>query len=325
MKRRIRIFRTAVFLIIFMTLSICLYCCENAEKIDQTEKVENTENKSEPKNSLYTQTKRKLACKNITQKEFNASIENPELYIINETVVGGVIPHHTAASPLISGFFKAVSENTDDYDTVIIIAPNHQGDIGDVVLSFCDWDIGYGVYCDIDIENDIYQKKSDNYSMAEDDNRVENDHSASVIIPYVNYYLPKAKAAVFLVSRTMTLENIFNFAKTLSNTIKESNKKILLVCSVDFSHYLPPYLARENDKITKQAIQDRNYAKIYNFTNEYLDSPATLITFLVYLSESGIADGEEKFLINTDASEFLGGGISETTTYFVIAAYDAAI
>lgn len=268
-----------------------------------------------PVNIVTPADKKKLIVRSIGSEEFNASIRNPRRYETGGLIKAGVIPHHTVGATLISGFFQAVAKNADDYDTVLIVSPNHNGDKGDIILSRCDWDTGSGVLCDIDIVNELLGLKISNVSIAENDERMEEDHSASVLMPYIDYYLPKARVAPILVSRTLTLDNTLNFGAALSRIIRDSDKRILLVCSIDFSHYLTPAAAAQNDKITVDAIENMNYKQIHDFSNEYMDSPAALIIFLQYLSELGMT---AQIIDNTDASEFLGSGLPETTSYFVI-------
>ena len=275
-------------------------------------------------------TERRLFCKHTDLPEFYNSVQNPKEFKLNcedgKAIIGGIVPHHMTAATLISGFFKAVAESGVKYDTVVIVAPNHQGETGDVVVSFKDWQAWDTVFCDRDILDGVYQKIQDNCGVTptESDDRMEEDHSVSGLIPYINYYMPESKVAAFLLSRRLTLETVFNFSGILSDEIKEINlsgKKVLFICSVDFSHYLPVKSAAENDRITEAAIIDRNYSAIHGFSNAYVDSPQSLNTFLMYLENIGTDKNNLEILYNTDASEFLGDGIAETTTYFIIAAY----
>lgn len=251
---------------------------------------------------------------------FNQSVNNPRVYEHPEGVQikAGVIPHHATGAALISGFFKLAAVNAEEYDTVVIIAPNHKGGLGDVVVSRRDWDTGGGIRCDTDIIDALLDTRVSGIRIVENDERMETDHSASVLIPYIDYYLPKANVAPILLSRTLSLDNTYHFAEVLAQIIAGSGKRALVVCSIDFSHYLTPDEAMRNDLITIDAIREQNYVKIHELSNEYVDSPATLIVFLRYLSGLSI---EAQFVDHTDASEFLGYGIQETTTYFTLIGY----
>ena len=271
---------------------------------------------------------RRLICRHTELAEFYDSIKNPREFLLNGNVAGGIVPHHLVAATLISGFFKAVAESTAvsgiKYDTVVIVAPNHEGETGDMIISLRDWQVWDTVFCDRDIVGGIYKNNPDGIGgieITESDGRMEEEHSVSVLIPYINYYLPGVKVAPFLLNRRLTLETVYNFTKILSDTINASGKKVLFIGSIDFSHYLPAPVAKENDKITEAAVLDRNYRTIQEFSNGYVDSPQTLNTFLLYLKN--IEADNIEILYNTDMSEFLGEGINETTSYFIIAAYES--
>ena len=229
-------------------------------------------------------------------------------------IKAGVVPHHLVAADLISGFFKACNVNT--YDTVVIVAPNHVGGHADVVYSRSDWEAFVGIVgCDVDLADSFASIRISDVLIEEADDLIESDHSASVMIPYISHYLPDAKVAPVLVSRTLSLDNTLAFASELSRIIVESEKRVLLVCSIDFSHFLTPSEAAENDRVTEDAIRTSDYQKIHDLQNEYVDSPASLIIFLRYLEYLNV---KAEIIDNTDASEFLGYGIGETTSYFVI-------
>ena len=251
--------------------------------------------------------------------DFAAAIRNAAAFQTKSggKVTAGVVPHHLAAQTLISGFLSLASRNAPGgtYDTVVIVAPNHDGDIAGIILSNKNWDYDGGVACDTDMENAVLGLRS-NFDVAENDARMEEDHSASTMIPFIHYYLPKAKVAPILVSRTMSLDDTLNFAQSLYELINASGKRVLLLCSIDFSHYLNPERALANGAQTLLAVQNRNYAMIHGFSNNYVDSPASLILFLRYLDLTGAG---LDILDHTDASAFLGGGIDETTSYFIMA------
>ncbi|MCL2517984.1 MAG: AmmeMemoRadiSam system protein B [Oscillospiraceae bacterium] len=268
----------------------------------------------------YIPDERRLNCKHTDLTEFYNSLQKPKEFMLNGDICGGIVPHHLAAATLISGFFKAVAESGGAYDTVVIVAPNHEGATGDIVVSFRDWQVWDAVYCDIELVGGVYKKSPDGVVITENDSRMEDEHSVSVLIPYISYYLPDAKVAAFLLNRRLTLETVYNFSGILSDEITASGKKILFIGSIDFSHYLPVSLAAGNDRITEATIMDRNYRAIQEFSNEYVDSPQALNTFLLYLQNAGMDNIE--ILYNTDMSEFYGEGIHETTSYFIIAAYE---
>jgi len=232
-------------------------------------------------------------------------------------ITAGVVPHHLVAQTLISGLLSLAAQNPPEkaYDTVVIVAPNHAGDIADIIVSEKNWDFGGGVDCDTGIESAVLALRG-KFDIAQNDQRMEEDHSASTMIPFIDYYIPGAEVAPVLVSRTLSLDDTLNFAKALYDIISQSGKRVLLLCSIDFSHYLTPDKALANGTRTIQAINSRDYAMIHSFSNSYVDSPASLIIFLKYLELTG---SSLDILDHTEASAFLGGGIDSTTSYIIMA------
>jgi len=249
----------------------------------------------------------------LTHDEFLHSIQNPRPFPAQPTgsIVAGVVPHHNTAAVLISGFFSQVSD--EDYDLVIILAPNHEGDIAQVVLSYRHWDIGDGVRTNRQFVDDMHG--AGNINTAISHSRMEQEHSASILIPYIYHYLPGVEVAPVLLNRSLSFNATMEIFRWLEAWINESGKNVLLVASIDFSHFLTVPHSREMDRQTKEAIFTHDLRRIHEMTYHNLDSPAAMIIFLMYLESLGLAP---QIIAHTDASEFLGPGLQDTTSYMII-------
>jgi AmmeMemoRadiSam system protein B len=255
-----------------------------------------------------------LAIKNITGEQFVHSVHTPRRYDLDGGIIrAGIVPHHTTAASMISGFFAQAARHAAAYDTVVIVAPNHKGDLGDIILADQGWDIGGGVPCDTAFVTRLLAANGLNVIV--DNQRLEDDHSASILIPYVHHYLPDTRVVTVLVSRSLGYDSVGDFARLLLDTADALERSVLLVCSIDFSHFLPPHEAMQRDRVTRQALLARDYPKIYSLCNHYIDSPAALMVFLMTLEAHGL---EPQIVDNAEASVFLGYAIDETTSYFVV-------
>ena len=254
-----------------------------------------------------------LSILHITHEEFNYSIANPRPYNIDGFIRAGIVPHHLTASTMISGFFAQASAFADYYDLVIILAPNHEADVANVVLSYRDWGIGEGVLTHRGFVDSLMAEIGIDVAICH--SRVELDHSASILIPYIYHYLPNTKVAPVLLSRFLSFDGTVNLFRWLMNWIEEADESVLLVASIDFSHFLTPTEAFQRDMVTMNAIINRDFRLIHYLNYHYLDSAASLIIFLKYLDELGIP---LQIIDHADASEFLGMFIDETTTYKII-------
>jgi len=244
---------------------------------------------------------------------FNHSIANPRRYAIDGFIKAGVVPHHDTAAALISGFFSQAAQFNDDYDLVIILAPNHEGDLAHAVLSYRDWDVGSGVFTHQGFVNDLISVQSINTAIGH--SRMESDHAASILIPYIYHYLPGTKVAPVLLNRALNFSETIHLFEWLNHWIAEADENVLLVASIDFSHFLTAPESRARDAVTAQAILNNDFQRIHSLNYHYLDSAASMIIFLMYLETLGISP---QIIDHTDATEFLGPGLDETTSYKVI-------
>ena len=257
-----------------------------------------------------------LAILHLTHDEFLDSIANPRAFpaLSQGRIMAGVVPHHNTAAVLISGFFAEVAARGDCYELVIILAPNHEGDLANVILSYRDWDIGSGVLTCRDFVSSLMAAEGINTAVSH--SHMELDHSASILIPYIYHYLPGVPVAPVLLNRILSFNETLELFYWLNDWIASSGKNVLLVASIDFSHFLSVQQSREFDRITKEAILSNDLRQIHMMNYHHLDSAAAMIIFLMYLQELGLAP---EIVAHTDASEFLGPWLDETTSYMVIA------
>jgi len=226
--------------------------------------------------------------------------------------MAGVVPHHDVAATLISGFFASAA--TYSYDLVIILGPNHQGDLAEIILSCKGWDVGSGLAAHGGFVQDMLAAPGIDAVVSHA--HMEYDHSAAVLIPFVYHYLPGAQVAPLLLNRSMSFGGTVRLFEWLHQWIENSGKDVLLLASVDFSHFLTPQEAFRRDQITIPAMLGQEYHFLHGLNYHYLDSAAAIIIFLMYLEALGLVP---EILDHTDASEFLGFGLDETTSYIVIA------
>jgi hypothetical protein len=258
---------------------------------------------------------RRLECRHIGEDTFQYALRTAHRYEAMRPKAG-IVPHHLTAVRMIGGFFEAAKRGGAVYDTVVLVGPNHLGDIGDVIISFKDWDASGVVRCDTEIMGQMAEIRLEHGRIAENDARMENDHSLATLIPFIKHYLPDAAVAPMMVSRSLTYSDTLRLADALVEIINQSDKNILLLCSIDFSHFLTPRESKTYDMRTLAAVWRNDYAAIHPFSNAYVDSPASLIIFLRYMES---LQKIPRLVDHADASRYMGAGISETTSYFVMA------
>jgi hypothetical protein len=277
-----------------------------------------TENKKAP-DAGETYPAPKLSVRNITSAQFVSAVENPRHYDVPGHIRAGVVPHHTTAASMISGFFSLAAQNAEGYDTVVIVGPNHKGDLADIILADRDWDIGEGVKHDAVFTQRLAAAASDGFNIIINNERVEDDHSASIIVPYVYHYLPHTRVVTVLITRSLGFDAELDFARLVVSLAEELGRNMLVVCSIDFSHFLSPREAMARTRVVEEAIVNRDYKKIHRLCDNYLDSPGTMNIFLHILSAYGL---QPLIIDRTEASELMRFALDETTSYLVILGAD---
>ncbi|EKD46751.1 MAG: hypothetical protein ACD_67C00081G0003 [uncultured bacterium] len=219
-------------------------------------------------------------------------------------MLGAVVPHHMIGGNFIADVFS----QAHDIDTVILIGPNHyEKGSSSIITADNDWVTAKGT---VPVDSDFVRGSvADKIAVAQSE-VIGNDHSVGNIIPFIAYYLPNAKVAPIILKRGVPKKD---FEKLLQYIVKQQKtKSILIVGSVDFSHYLSAQELEKKDEQTIKAIEDKNYSLISSFHNDNMDSPATLNAVL----ETMDMLGGKMLWRNSNSFKVLGSDINDTTSYF---------
>ena len=256
-----------------------------------------------------------LSCNFFDDSSFIMWDNRAEEYPSDKSILCGVVPHHLTAGHLISGFFKAAAKSREDVETVVIIATSHYEGRNTLYTTFSDWDSPYGV---VETDREIAEAFCDKIGAVTDDERLETDHAASSHIPFVNHYFPEAKAACLLVAPSYDTKTPQRIAEALYSLPEKD--KCLFLFSIDFSHYLSPEEADIHDRITRKAVEERDYKRIERFKNDNVDSPFCLSA---YLRLSELLGGDVIEADNSNTMKIIGVPYSKevytegVTSYFV--------
>ncbi len=283
--------KPAAYLLCLVLYVLCALCgCAEASGAANTE----TENLSgeypssesvSPENteSLSDRQERLLSCDFYDERTFAVHDKISEAYDTGGKLLGGVVTHHLLAGKMIAGFFKTAAENRgDEIKTVVIIAPMHYPEGDMLCTSERSWQTPFGK---TETDSELTGRFISELGAAEDSEMLVRDHSASSLLPYVKYYLPDAKAACLLISGQADKTIPSKTAELLKEMSED--KSCLFVFSIDFSHYLPPEKTEEMDKITLDAVMSRDLDRIAEMTDDNIDSPRCMCTFLELMDMLG--------------------------------------
>ncbi len=263
-----------------------------------------------------------LRCLFYERDGFLAAIAAPREYTGAGRLTAGMVPHHLVASDMIAGFFAMAARDEAGYDAVLILSPSHfpENCAADVVTTGAGWETPYGpVACDTAAVDALVSAPG--LGAADDPAAVEADHGAAGLVPFVRYYLPRARVAACLVSNRLGGEALTALVDTAASLCE--NNRVLLVASVDCSHYLSSANAAARDEQTKQAVASGDMARILTFGDANIDSPQAVVTLLETARRQGAditlldhASSADKLPFSSDNPAFREG----VTTYHVYAA-----
>lgn len=177
-----------------------------------------------------------------------------DLSLSQKKIIGAVVPHagymYSAYQAL--HFFEILKHSQQQFDTFFIINPNHTGFGTEIALDENDcWETPFGK---VDIDKDYYDFLD--FSESEDAHRLE--HSGEVMLPLLQYSLDYPFSIVPI---TMSNQNPAN-ARFIAQNIKKANdrlkKKICIIASSDFSHFVNPAKGKELDNFVVQEISKMN-------------------------------------------------------------------
>lgn len=170
--------------------------------------------------------------------------------------IGVVSPH---AGYMYSGATAAKACHAlGQADAYVLIGPNHRCHGSPVGLSGEDWQTPLG-----DIELDaVLSKAIAGKGMARTDERChEEEHSIEVQLPFLQAFYKNFKIVpISMMSPPIIPAEDFpalcqELGEAIAAAIKSSGKKVKLVASSDFSHYIPKDKAKANDMDAVESIK----------------------------------------------------------------------
>ena len=148
-------------------------------------------------------------------------------------VVGIVVPH---AGYIYSGRVAgAVYSRIIFPDTFIIMGPNHTGNgLPLSIMTEGTWKTPLG---DVEIDSELAKKiLSSSEYLEEDFLAQQNEHSIEVQVPFLQYFRKDVKIVPIVLGFADT-SSYQAIGKEIARTVKELNKKVVIVASSDMTHY----------------------------------------------------------------------------------------
>ncbi len=151
----------------------------------------------------------------------------------SRTVKGMIVPH---AGYLYCGntAAKAYAQIDDDYDSVIILGPDHTGMAQRASISKEDWKTPLGnASVDKSLADDILAESK---KIVEDEKAHMYEHSIEVQLPFLQYTQKDLSfVPIVIPHENMSLDIMQEIANSILNAI--GDRKVLIIASSDMTHY----------------------------------------------------------------------------------------
>jgi hypothetical protein len=231
----------------------------------------------------------------------------------NKNVVGLIAPHHDLAANYTAELFQKIGKR--NIKTVIVAGPNHTNSgAGNIITGLVTYNcLNNQINPDTELVTKLIQDK-----IADSDiSRLSTEHSIYNVMPYINYYFPEAKIVPIILSGRVTETQAKQLGEYLANYLNDGT---IIIGSVDFSHYLTTEQANTNDIVSRAAVLNRDYTKLYSLNNDYLDSPATVVTVLTATEK--VEANEVSIVRQANMADAIGSGsVPSSTSYFTVLLY----
>ncbi len=201
-------------------------------------------------------------------------------------VLGGIVPHagiEYCGNQAVH-FFEAARSNMFIAETIVIVHPNHYG-LGPPISvdNHAFWQVPNGT-----VETDLEFAGEMKLPFSQAAQRRE--HSAEVIVPYIKYFFPGSTQIVSLNMLDQDHDAAVEAAGRIHTAVRKTGRRILLIASSDFSHFVSKEEAREKDDIMLRAVTGKDSRGVYEAALEYELSVCGFGPIMALMEYSAIID-----------------------------------
>lgn len=249
-----------------------------------------------------------LTCNYFTESIFSKNISSAQTYEITGYPVAAVFPHNEILMDMTASVIKTLSEY--DYNTIILLAPNHQAKTARLLISGESWNTPVGIMeGNLKIANKI--KAYFGGGIIEETDVVEEDHSASIVMPYIKKFMPHTKVVTLLLNKELSINEVISIGEILNKISKEEN--ILVLGSIDFAHYQDYNTTVLRDNETIRLMNSFNIEQLKVLDGKNIDTSESMGAILTYAKERGIGKIniiEERIVSNSPKTNDYGSYMS---------------
>ncbi len=223
-------------------------------------------------------------------------------------IEAAILPHHTDIGPHIDEYWAEIAQNSKP-EVIVIVSPAHVDQGSETIqITKGEWETPFGL---VKTDDALINQLRKHTSVSLEPSSFENEHGIGVHTPYIAHYFPDVPIVPVIAQSRAGMTKAAEFIQTMLR----SEKKILLIASIDFSHYLPAEISDRNDEETRRIIANSDLDRIDQMGPDFLDSSFALETYLLWKSFTGCRSQERWH--NHNSRLFPGIRPEEGTSYFV--------
>ena len=169
-------------------------------------------------------------------------------------IIGAIVPHagYMFSAYQAVHFFEILKHSKQQFDTFIIINPNHTGYGEEISIDSHDaWETPFG---NVLIDND-FRKLS---GLAISSKAHEFEHSGEVQLPMLQYFLDYEFKILPISISAQNIGNAGLIAKAIYKANQHLKKRICILASSDFSHFVKPTEGKKLDRFVIDEILKLN-------------------------------------------------------------------
>jgi AmmeMemoRadiSam system protein B len=196
----------------------------------------------------------------LVRKIIDTETEKIDYSYARKDIIGCVVPH---AGYIYSGyeamhFFEIIRKSSVEYNTFIILNPNHTGYGEHVEVDANDsWETPLGeVPVDTEFARQLDLPRSDRAQMQE--------HSAEVMLPLLQQSLSEGFRIVPISMLRQNPITAMEVAEKILDANKVLNRKLMIIASSDFTHFESPVDGKMKDDLVLEQIQKQDSEKLYD-------------------------------------------------------------
>jgi AmmeMemoRadiSam system protein B len=208
--------------------------------------------------SFYPGTKKEID--NLLDRIYSHEKPGIQISLSEKDLIGAVVPH---AGYIFSAYeavhvFDILSKSPVKYDTFFIINPNHTGYGQEIeVDSSKNWQTPLG---SVPLDKDFV----DNLNLPVSDTAQMREHSAEVMVPFLQKWLSYSFKIVPICIMSQNPLTSGEIAEKIYKANQQFKKKIFIIASSDFSHYINPEIGREKDSLVLNELEKMDSQHLYD-------------------------------------------------------------